>query len=68
VHVLHGRQVKHEPAVADRVAGDAVPAALDGQRQGMAAREPDGVIGTRAADIAAGRRSIMALKTRRARS
>ena len=40
VDPLHRRQVEHDPVVADRVAVDAVTAALHGERQsGLAARE-----------------------------
>jgi hypothetical protein len=50
---LHGREVEHQPAVAHRLAGDAVPAAADGERQVVGAGEldpPDHVGHPQAAD------------------
>jgi hypothetical protein len=39
LHGLHARQVDHEPVVAQRVAGDVVPAAAYGQEHAVLARE-----------------------------
>jgi len=38
---LHGREVQHQPAVAHRLARDAVPAAADGERQVVGAGKLD---------------------------
>ena len=64
-------QVDHERAVGDRVAGDAVPAAADRDRQSGRARarhRGHDVVGRRARTIAAGRRSSVALNVWRASS
>jgi hypothetical protein len=70
-HVPHPRQVQQDPAVADRVAGDAVAtAATDSARSfARAYRIPAATSAvSRHRRITAGRRSIMALNTARASS